>query len=103
GSVAQWIAIIVLVAVIATAAWFFFFRQPAGRGPMPAAPNPQSLAAASSAPQHPISQAKVPASASTAPLPAAGQRRGCVGGAVVVARRAGPRRPAGETGDNPQY
>jgi hypothetical protein len=70
GSAAQWIAIIVLAAIIAIAVWFFVFQPPGPRGPTPAVLNPQSPAAASSAPQHPIGEAKVPASASTAPLPA---------------------------------
>src|SRR5690348_8188965 len=68
GSAAQWIAIIVLAVIIAVAVWFFVFQRPGPRGPTPAAINPQP-AAVSSAPQHPISEAKIPASASTAPLP----------------------------------
>jgi hypothetical protein len=69
GSAAQWVAIIVLAGIIAIAVWFFVFQRPGGREPTPAAPGQQSAVSASSAPQHPISQAKVPASASSAPLP----------------------------------
>ena len=66
-SAAQWIAIIVLLAIIAIAIWFFVFQRPGPRGPSPAVLNPP--AAASSAPEHPISKASVPASAASAALP----------------------------------
>jgi hypothetical protein len=69
GSAAQWIAIIVLAAIVAVAVWLFVFQRPASRGSR-SAEIPRQSPAAVSAPQHPISEAKVPASASTAPLPA---------------------------------
>ncbi|MGH8212236.1 MAG: DUF3014 domain-containing protein [Rhodanobacteraceae bacterium] len=65
----QWLAIIVLAAVIAVAVWFFVFQHPHPRGPATVAPNRSPTATTGTAPQHPISSAKVPASASTAPLP----------------------------------
>ncbi|HET9835982.1 MAG TPA: DUF3014 domain-containing protein [Rhodanobacteraceae bacterium] len=66
-SAAQWVAIIVLLVIIAIAIWFFVFQRPGPRGPAPAVLNPP--AAASSAPEHPISQASVPATGATAALP----------------------------------
>jgi hypothetical protein len=66
-SAAQWIAIIVLLVIIAIAIWFFVFDRPGPRGPSPAVLNPP--AAASTAPEHPINQASVPATGATAALP----------------------------------
>lgn len=66
-SAAQWVAIIVLLVVIAIAIWFFVFDHPSSRGPSPAVLNPP--ASASSAPQYPINKAVVPASNSSAALP----------------------------------
>jgi hypothetical protein len=66
-SAAQWIAIIVLLVIIAIAIWFFVFDRPGPRGPSPAVLNPP--AAASTAPAHPINQASVPATGATAALP----------------------------------
>ena len=58
-SAAQWIAIIVLLAVIAIAIWFFVFERPGPKGPSPAGTNPP--ASASTAPAYPINRASVPA------------------------------------------
>jgi len=66
-SAAQWVAIIVLLVVIAIAIWFFVFDRPSSRGPSPAVLNPP--ASASSAPQYPINKAAVPAANSSAALP----------------------------------
>lgn len=66
-SAAQWIAIIVLLVVIAIAIWFFVFDRPGPHGPLPAVFNPP--APASTVPAYPISQANVPASATTTALP----------------------------------
>ena len=66
-SAAQWIAIIVLLAVIAIAIWFFVFDRPGPKGPSPAVLNPP--ASASTAPQYPINRASVPASGGSAGLP----------------------------------
>jgi hypothetical protein len=67
-SAAQWIAIIVLLAVIAIAIWFFVFDRPGPNGPAPAVLNPHP-ASASTAPQYPINKASVPASGASAALP----------------------------------
>jgi len=67
-SAAQWIAIIVLLAVIAIAIWFFVFDRPGSRGPSPAVLNPHP-APASTAPQYPINRASVPASGASSALP----------------------------------
>ncbi|HJU27363.1 MAG TPA: DUF3014 domain-containing protein [Rhodanobacteraceae bacterium] len=69
GSVVQWLAIIVLAAIIAVAVWFFVFERPARQQPAPIASNPPPAAAANTVPKHPVSSANVPASATTAPLP----------------------------------
>jgi len=66
-SAAQWIAIIVLLAVIAIAIWFFVFEHPGPKGPSPARPNPP--ASASTAPAYPINRASVPASGASGALP----------------------------------
>ncbi len=66
-SAAQWIAIIVLLAVIAIAIWFFVFERPGPKGPSPAGPNPP--ASASTAPAYPINRASVPASGASGALP----------------------------------
>jgi len=70
-SAAQWIAIVVLAAIIAAGAWFFVFQRPGPRGPVPATvPNtPAAARTAVGAPQHPIGAANAPAPASSAPLP----------------------------------
>lgn len=67
-SAAQWIAIIVLLAIIAIAIWFFVFDRPGPKGPSPAVLNPHP-ASASTAPQYPINRASVPASGASAALP----------------------------------
>lgn len=67
-SAAQWIAILVLLAIVAIAIWFFVFDRPGPKGPSPAAPNPPP-ASASTAPQYPINRASVPISAASAALP----------------------------------
>jgi len=67
GSAAQWVAVIVLLVIIAIAIWFFVLQRPGPRGPSSAVLNPP--APASSVPQHPISQARVPAAGTTAGLP----------------------------------
>ncbi|HEX6613301.1 MAG TPA: DUF3014 domain-containing protein [Rhodanobacteraceae bacterium] len=67
-SAAQWIAIIVLLAVIAIAIWFFVFVRPGPRGPSPAVLNPPP-ASASTAPEYPINRASVPASNASTALP----------------------------------
>lgn len=67
-SAAQWVAIIVLLAIIAIAIWFFVFDRPGPRGPSPAVLNP-SPASASTAPQYPINKASVPAPSASAGLP----------------------------------
>jgi len=66
-SAAQWIAIIVLLAVIAIAIWFFVFERPGPKGPSPAGTNPP--ASASTAPAYPINRASVPASGASGALP----------------------------------
>lgn len=66
-SAAQWIAIIVLLVIIAIAIWFFVFDRPGPKGPSPSVLNPP--ATASSAPAYPISRASVPASGGSAALP----------------------------------
>lgn len=67
-SAAQWVAIIVLLVIIAIAIWFFVFDRPGSRGPSPAVLNPHP-APASTAPQYPINKASVPASNASAALP----------------------------------
>lgn len=67
-SAAQWVAIIVLLAIIAIAIWFFVFDRPGPKGPSPAVLNPHP-ASASTAPQYPINKASVPASGASTALP----------------------------------
>lgn len=66
-SAAQWIAIIVLLAVIAIAIWFFVFDRAGPKGPSPSVLNPP--ATASTAPAYPINRASVPANGGSAGLP----------------------------------
>lgn len=66
-SAAQWVAIIVLLVIIAIAIWFFVFDRPGPRGPAPAVLNPH--AATGNTPQYPISKANVPSSGTSAGPP----------------------------------
>ncbi|HET6913199.1 MAG TPA: DUF3014 domain-containing protein [Rhodanobacteraceae bacterium] len=66
-SAAQWVAIIVLLVIIAIAIWFFVFDRPGPKGPSPSVLNPP--ATASTAPAYPINRASVPPSGASAALP----------------------------------
>jgi hypothetical protein len=84
------VAVVVVVAIVAAGAWVAHRAMQAGEGPGPAH-NASTANAASAAPspqaasiRHPIAQAEVPASASTAPLPALDDSDASVGPALYA-------------------
>jgi hypothetical protein len=72
-SAGSWVAAIVVVAIVIVAGGYMAYRAMHPEAPAPAASAPAAVAPAATAAapaRHPIEQAAVPASASTAPLPA---------------------------------